>query len=312
MGLISRVSSRTYRGLKTRLSTMLGTGMKVATLAGQTSVRNSSGRLKELGIRIKSVTNIQKITKTMNMISAAKYAKAAKELEATRAFGNAGAGVTKALASEDAAPVEGGQLIILASSDRGLCGALHTNLARAAAEKMKSTQNGKYICIGDKATISLKAMKEQDKFAITCKEVCRNKPNFGEAALVAQAALEHDFDWKSGTIFYNFHKSAMTQEILELGVSSEEGLTSLHGIEAYDSVDEDVVKSFAEFAFASTLFGALKENYISEQAARMISMDGATKNAGDMIEKMTLQYNRLRQAVITTELCEIIAGMAAL
>jgi len=263
-------------------------------------------------MRIKSVTNIQKITKTMNMISAAKYAKASKQLDSCRAFGAAGAGAVNAMTDENTPRAEGGHIIMITTSDRGLCGALHTNVTRAASAKMKTESDGMYVVIGEKARISLVSMKEEKKFAISAKEIGRNMPQFGDVADIAQAALEHDYDWKSGTIFFNHHKSAMTQEITEQAVASEEGLTALEGIVAYDSVDEDVLKSFSEFAFASTLFGAVKENYISEQAARMIAMDGASKNAADMIERMKLSYNRMRQAVITTELCEIIAGMAAL
>jgi len=280
-------------------------------LAGTQSVRYSSGKLKELGIRIKSVTNIQKITKTMNMISAAKYAKASKELDSARSFGAAGAGAANAVTmSEDAG---GKRVLILASSDRGLCGALHSNLARAAAlEQAKDPENTKYVVLGDKARITLKAMGQEKNFLITANEICRNPPTFADVACVAEELLNSDFQWSNGTIFYNFHKSAMTQEIETMNVASEEGLAGATGIEAFDSVDADVLKNYAEFSLACTLYGAVKENFISEQAARMISMDGASKNAGDMIDKMTLTYNRLRQAVITTELCEIIAGMAAL
>jgi len=280
-------------------------------LAGTQSVRYSSGKLKELGIRIKSVTNIQKITKTMNMISAAKYAKASKELDSARSFGAAGAGAANAVTmSDDAA---GKRVLILASSDRGLCGALHSNLARAAAaEAAKDPENTKYVVLGDKARITLKAMGQEKNFLITAKEICRNPPTFADVACVAEELLDSDFAWSNGTILYNYHKSAMTQEIETMAVASEEGLASASGIEAFDSVDADVLKNYAEFSLACTLYGAVKENFISEQAARMIAMDGASKNAGDMIDKMTLTYNRLRQAVITTELCEIIAGMAAL
>lgn len=289
---------------------MLGTGMKVATLAGQTATRNSSGRLKELGIRIKSVTNIQKITKTMNMISSAKYAKAAKQLPAVRGFREAGAGVVNSLNEKSEAP-EGRHLIFVCSSDRGLCGALHTNTARAAMALRQEKPDAKYIIIGEKCRVALRSMKELEHAIVTVGEVGRNDPSFADCAAIAQTALEGE-EWASGTILYNYHKSAMTQEITPIPVASTAGLEAAEGITAYDSVDGDVIQNFAEFALASTLYGCIKENYASEQAARMISMDGATKNAGDMIDRMTLQFNRLRQAVITTELCEIIAGMSAL
>jgi len=283
------------------------------TLAGSQSVRYSSGKVKELGLRIKSTTNIQKITKTMNMISSAKYAKAVKELNSARAFGAAGAGAVTAMSKNEGYSVpDGPSVVILCSSDRGMCGALHTNLARAADTMIQEKDDTKIVSIGDKTKVALNSMGHDKRYVVTAKEVGRTPPTFGDAAAVSLALLDSDYDWKSGKVLYNFHKSAMTQEIEEKGVASLDGLSNMAGIEAYDSVDEDVLRSFTEFALASTIYGCLKENYISEQAARMIAMDGASKNATDMIEKMTLQYNRLRQAVITTELCEIIAGMAAL
>jgi F-type H+-transporting ATPase subunit gamma len=286
-------------------------GSKIATtLAGTQSVRHSSGKLKELGIRIKSVNNIKKITKTMNMISAAKYAKAAKQLPAIRGFREAGAGAVTAL-NQDAPATEGQHVIFVCSSDRGLCGALHTNMARAAKEiREEKGDNCKYIVIGEKCRISLRSMGEVDHVIASVADVGRTDPTFADCAAIAQVALENE--WSSGTILYNFHKSAMTQEIEGVPVASVAGLEAAPGITKYDSVDADVIQNFSEFALAASLYGCLKENYASEQAARMISMDGATKNAGEMIDKMTLQFNRLRQAVITTELCEIIAGMSAL
>jgi len=286
-------------------------GAKVGmTLAGTQSVRNSSGKLKELGIRIRSVNNIKKITKTMNMISAAKYAKAAKNLPAVRGFREAGAGAVIALNEGQEAP-SGTHLLIVCSSDRGLCGALHTNMSRAAkAIREEKGEDGKYIVVGEKARIALRSMGETPYVLASVADVGRDEPTFADCAAIAQVALENE--WNGGSIYFNFHKSAMTQEIESVPVASVAGLASAPAITKYDSVDEDVIQNFSEFALAASLYGCLKENYASEQAARMISMDGATKNAGEMIDKMTLQFNRLRQAVITTELCEIIAGMSAL
>lgn len=249
----------------------------------------------------------------MNMISSAKYAKAVKTLESTRSFGAAGAGAVKTLTA-DAPATEGGHIILIAGSDRGMCGAFHTNLARAAAvHRQAKGDNCKYVVLGEKARMTLKGLDETKHIIVSAKEICRNPPTFAECSAVAEAVLSYeDFKWDSGTIFYNSHVSAMTQEVATMPVSSEEGLATAEGIAVFDSVDGDVIKSYSEFALATTLFGCVKENFISEQGARMISMDGAAKNAGDMIDKMTLKYNRLRQAVITTELCEIIAGMSAL
>jgi len=291
---------------------MFGGRSLVFSLAGQQSVRNSSGKLKELGLRKKSVSNIRKITKTMNMISSAKYAKAAKTLETARTFGNAAAGVISAAEkAEGYKPVEGEHVFIATSSDRGLCGAFHNNLAKETGEACDAHGNGKLVCSGEKSRVAL-ARTHQDSFLLTAKEIGRQVPTFADAGILAQEIINSGYDFKAGTVFYNKHHSAMTQKPATRGLASKAGLENLPGIEAYDSVDEDVLTSFSEFALASTMYSCMAENYISEQAARMISMDGATKNAGEMIEKMEIQYNRMRQAVITTELCEIIAGMAAI
>merc|ERR1719242_2598754 len=217
------------------------------------------------------------------MISSAKYAKASKQLDSIRGFAAAGAGAVNSLTSQEGyvAP-EGKHLIVISSSDRGLCGALH------------------------------KASKEIDNVIIKCSEVGRNDPTFAECAALAQTILENGYDWSSGTMLYNHHKSAMTQIITPVSLASQAGLESSPGLEVYDSVDGSVIQNFVEYSLAATLYGCIKENYTSEQAARMIAMDGATKNANEMIDRMKLQFNRLRQAVITTELCEIIAGMSAL
>merc|ERR1711934_355593 len=306
MGLISRVSSRTYRYT---LEKMLGQKALSFGLAGTQSVRYSSGRLKELGIRIKSVTNIAKITKTMNMISSAKYAKASKQLDSIRGFAAAGAGAVNSLTNQEGyvAP-EGKHLIVVSSSDRGLCGALHTNIGKAALEvaQEKGAGNYAFVAVGEKSVAFLKASKELDNIIIKCSEVGRNDPTFAECAALAQTILENDYDWSSGTMLYNHHKSAMTQIITPVSLAPQAGL------EVYDSVDGSVIQNFVEYSLAATLYGCIKENYTSEQAARMIAMDGATKNANEMIDRMKLSFNRLRQAVITTELCEIIAGMSAL
>jgi len=289
-------------------------GSKVAfTLAGTNAVRNSSGKLKELGIRRRAVSNIQKIVKTMKMISAAKYSAAEKGIAAARSYKEAGAGAINALtANEKYEAPEGAHLVIICSSDRGLCGALHTNTTRGAIAVGEQHKEAKYVAVGDKARLALNSSGLADQILFSAKEVGRNMPTFDDAALVAREILNSDFEWASGTVIYNHHKSAMTQVITEQGVASTEGFGNMPGIELYDSVDADTIKSFSEFALASTIYGCMKEGYASEQAARMVAMDGATKNSAEMIEKMGLEYNRMRQAVITTELCEIIAGVASL
>merc|ERR1712226_898662 len=231
-------------------------------LAGRqvvTQVRCSSGRLKELGVRLRSIKNIEKITKTMKMISSAKFAKSSKLIGPARAFG---VGAQSIEASADNAQKE---LYIAITSDRGLCGALHTTI---------------------------------------CREV--------EAEMAASSAAEKKLiTFGDGIIKFNHFASAMKQVPTNATLHSVSSLSSAD-LSVFDSIDEAVLADYAEFNMTALIFALIKENFVAEQGARMVAMDGASKNAGEMIDKMTLAFNRLRQAVITTELTEIISGMVAL
>merc|ERR1712047_102097 len=126
-------------------------------------------------------------------------------------------------------------------------------------------------------------------------EIGRLPPQFGDAAAVANAILNSGVEYDQGKMMYNKYKSVVSYEIT-----------------AYDSVDADVVQSYLEFSLASLVYYAMKEGACSEQSSRMTAMDNSSKNAGEMIDKLTITFNRTRQAVITGELIEIISGAAAL
>jgi len=293
---------------------LTGLATKVTVFTPQCGqVRHSSGKLKELGIRLKAVTNIQKITKTMKMISAAKFAQASKSIIPARAYGE---GALSVYEKANIVPSTSAQqlLYVAVASDRGLCGALHSNIARAVKEDMTTLPEGteaKIVTLGEKAKAAI-ANTHSNSMLMECKELGRVPPSFQDAAAIGEELLTTDFDFKEGKIAYNYFKSAMTQIIKMQPIIPTEVMMDAPSMTVYDSVDEDVIRSFQEFQLANTLFYTMKENYTSEQGARMISMDGATKNAGEMIDRMSLLYNRTRQAVITTELIEIISGMTAL
>jgi len=293
---------------------LTGLATKVTVFTPQCGqVRHSSGKLKELGIRLKAVTNIQKITKTMKMISAAKFAQASKSIIPARAYGE---GALSVYEKANIVPSTSAQqlLYVVVASDRGLCGALHSNIARAVKEDMATLPEGteaKIVTLGEKAKAAV-ANTHSNSMLMECKELGRVPPSFQDAAAIGEELLTTDFDYKEGKIAYNYFKSAMTQIIKMQPIIPTEVMMDAPSMTVYDSVDEDVVRSFQEFQLANTVFYTMKENYTSEQGARMISMDGATKNAGEMIDRMSLLYNRTRQAVITTELIEIISGMTAL
>jgi len=269
--------------------------------------------LKAISIRLKSVTNIQKITKSMKMVSAAKYARAERDLRLARPYGaGAKAFYEKAEVTQDEkAP---NHLVVAMTSDRGLCGAVHSGLARAikaALPQKPSGTNTKIICVGDKARGILgRIFKDQILMHFT--EIGKKPTNFEDAAVIANEILNSGYEFDFGEIYFNTFKSVVSYNCTTLPVPNLSNVSNAEKINLYDSLDEDVLRSYNEFALASLIYFTLKEGACSEQSARMTAMDSASKNAGEMIDKLTLTYNRTRQAVITRELIEIISGAAAL
>jgi F-type H+-transporting ATPase subunit gamma len=270
--------------------------------------------LKALSMRIRAVTNIQKITKSMKMVSAAKYAKAERELKPARVYGQGSqAFYEKAeLVQEEKKP---NHLIIAMTSDRGLCGAVHTNIARAIKAIMpeldKEGANVKMICIGDKSKAILQRLYRKN-IIMNFTDIGKKPTSFGDAAVVANMVLEYGEEFDVGHMYYNVFKTVVSYKTTQMPIFRQEHLENAKKISMYDSLDEEVLRSYHEFSFCSQIFFAMKENACSEQSARMTAMDAASKNAGEMIGKLTLTYNRTRQAVITKELIEIISGAAAL
>lgn len=271
-----------------------------------TQVRNSSGKLKELGIRLKSIRNIEKITKTMKMISSAKFAKASKSIGPARAFG---AGAQSVAADTEGASKE---LYVAITSDRGLCGALHTTICRDVEAEMSASEADevKLVTYGDKGRQFFQS-RGADKMILEFKEAGRNDPTFEDASFMAQEIQATGYDFEAGIIKFNHYASAMKQVPTNVQMHSLSSLAKAD-LSIYDSVDDQVLADYADFNMTALIFALIKENFVSEQGARMVAMDGASKNAGDMIDKLTLSFNRMRQAVITTELSEIISGMVAI
>merc|ERR1711990_120948 len=288
-------------GVRFRLSNRM-----LASRQTITQVRNSSGKLKELGIRLKSIRNIEKITKTMKMISSAKFAKASKTIGPARAFG-AGAQAI----SVDTADAER-EIYVAITSDRGLCGALHTTICREIEAEINASTAAekKLVTYGDKGRQYFQS-KGTEHMLLEFKEAGRNDPSFEDASFIAQEIQSTGYDFQSGIIKFNHYASAMKQVPTNAPMHSVASLANAD-LSVYDSVDDQVLSDYANFNMTALIFALIKENYVSEQGARMVSMDGASKNAGDMIDKLNLSFNRMRQAVITTELSEIISGMVAI
>ncbi|XP_062066926.1 ATP synthase subunit gamma, mitochondrial isoform X1 [Lepus europaeus] len=276
-------------------------------------VRNMA-TLKDITRRLKSIKNIQKITKSMKMVAAAKYARAERELKPARVYG------IGSLALYEKADIKAPEdkkkhLLIGVSSDRGLCGAIHSSVAKQMKSEVAAlTAAGKEVMlvgVGDKIR-GILHRTHSDQFLVTFKEVGRKPPTFGDASVIALELLNSGYEFDEGSIIFNRFKSVISYKTEEKPIFSLNTIASAESMSIYDDVDADVLQNYQEYNLANIIYYSLKESTTSEQSARMTAMDNASKNASEMIDKLTLTFNRTRQAVITKELIEIISGAAAL
>ncbi|XP_067640697.1 ATP synthase subunit gamma, mitochondrial [Eurosta solidaginis] len=268
--------------------------------------------LKSISIRLKSVKNIQKITQSMKMVSAAKYSRAERDLKAARPYG---IGAQQFFEKTEIQPGEGEEkkkLLIAMTSDRGLCGAVHTGIARHIRNELAvDDTKTKIFCVGDKSR-SILSRTYGKNILMVANEVGRLPPTFLDASKIAHEVIKTGYDFNEGQIVYNKFKSVVSYQLSTLPVYSTPTVEKSEKLALYDSLDSDIIQSYLEYSLASLIFYTMKEGACSEQSSRMTAMDNASKNAGEMIEKLTLTFNRTRQAVITRELIEIISGAAAL
>ena len=298
--------------------------------------------LKQLSNRIKSVKNTQKITKAMKMVAAAKLRRAKENAEAARPYADAMAGMLSSLASgadsSNAPKLLGGNgeiqgrpethLLIVATSDRGLCGGFNSSIARAVKKQVHSLQGeGKIVklfFIGRKGYDQLR-MDFSDLEVGRRFDMTKRKIAYGDAGDIAKeviATFEAE-EVDQVHIVYNHFKNAISQIVTfqqliplplqELAADDEAEDTAAASAVPYEYEPEEevVLETLLPKNVGMQIFKALLENAASEQGARMTAMDNATRNAGEMIKKLTLVYNRTRQAAITKELIEIISGAEA-
>jgi len=289
--------------------------------------------LKALKIRIGSVKSTQKITKAMKMVAAAKLRRAQEAAVAGRPYAERLEKVMASLAakvsvSESSPKLLAGtgkdqvHLLIVATSERGLAGAFNTNIVRAARRKAEElTAEGKTVKIyiaGKKGRV-LKRFYPQ--LVVADHEMGHIKRvAFSDARAVADDVIARfeagEFD--VAHLFYARFQSALVQEpigrqIIPVAIDVNAAPVDDGGAAVeYEPDEESILADLLPRNVAIQVFRALLENAASEQGSRMTAMDNATRNAGDMINKLTIQYNRTRQAAITTELVEIISGAEAL
>jgi F-type H+-transporting ATPase subunit gamma len=290
---------------------MFGVSLIAPTVYTQT---RGYATLKDISRRLKSVKNIQKITKSMKMVSAAKYAKAEKDLRLARPYGAASTVFNEKAEIEAKDENIKKHLIVAVTSDRGLCGAIHSSIVKAVKNTLNEKKEGldtKIVCIGDKSKSMLQRIYAKN-ILMSVNDVGKKTVTFLDASLIANEILASGYEFDSGEILYNRFKSVISYTTTKQPFYSTTLVSSAKNIGLYDSLDAETLKCYQEYQLASLLFYGLKENSTSEQSSRMSAMDNASKNAGEMIGKLTLYYNRTRQAVITRELIEIISGAAAL
>lgn len=292
----------------TGVSALPRAAMQAPRVLGAQQSRNMA-TLKEIKTRLTSVTNIQKITASMKMVSAAKFSRAERQMKAGMPFAKGSAGLSKAAELEVEDDYKGRVLICL-SSDRGLCGGIHSAITKAVKPVINNDSEAKVFIWGDKVRMQLQRLYPKNIEAHFA-EIGKRPPVFVEAAALADFVMSSGVEWSKGQVFYNEFLSAIAYEPRALTIFNPNGLGEIESIASKYEVDEGTLESYGEFTLASTLYGTMLIAQAAEQSARMQAMENATSNAGDMIEKLTLRYNRTRQAVITNELIEIISGAAA-
>merc|ERR550519_2142212 len=236
------------------------------------------------------------------MVSAAKYARAERELKAARPCGT-GAQVfyEQAKVGEEAegAPAAAGkELYVAMTSDRGLCGGVHSSICKTIRNELLAMPEGGLanvgiICVGDKSRAQLSRLFPKQILCVGS-EIGRLPPQFGDASKIASAILNSGFEFRHGKLYFNEFKSVVSYNTKQADIFTAGEVEKAKNLSVYDSLDSDVMQSYLEYSLASIIYYALKEGACSEQSSRMTAMDNSSKNAGEMIDKLTLTYNRTR------------------
>ncbi len=295
--------------------------------------------LKDLRSRIASVKSTRKITSAMKMVAASKLRRSQDAAEAARPYadrmGTMLGRLAAAVGDSQGAPKllagtgkEDTHLMVVFTADRGLCGGFNASIVKAARAKIRALKaegkTVKIICVGRKGADALKRNNGDAIIARYTGIEGKKGIDFSEASAVADKVLElfeaGEFD--VCTIFYNKFVSAISQIVTEqqlvpFAVEAEEETKKADGNGAsavyhYEPSEEAILADLLPRNVGVQIFGAMLESSASEHGARMSAMDNATRNAGDMIDRLSIQYNRSRQAQITNELIEIISGAEAL
>ncbi len=288
--------------------------------------------LDDLKKRIASVKSTQKITKAMKMVAAAKLRRAQESAENGRPYSekmkNVILNLSNGISDKENAPKllsgtgnDKVHLCVVMTSDRGLCGGFNSNIIKKAksyfSKILSEGKELKIITVGSKGNDQLKRMYG-DKIIenISFKE--SKNANYFDAEKVGKIVIDKfkDSEFDICTIFYNQFKNVITQipqaqQIVPLNNKDTEDKASEESYE-FEPDEDEILANLLPKNISTQIFKAMLENSASEQGSRMSAMDNATRNAGEMVDKLTIQYNRSRQAAITKELIEIISGAESL
>ena len=288
--------------------------------------------LDDLKKRITSVKSTQKITKAMKMVAAAKLKRAQESAEKGRPYSekmnNVILNLSNGISDKENAPKllsgtgeDKVHLCVVLTSDRGLCGGFNANIIKKAknyfARLSKDGKELKIITVGSKGNDQLKRVYGNKIIESISFKNSKNT-NYFDAAKVGRIIIEKfekdEFD--VCTIFYNQFKNVITQipqaqQIIPLETKKKDE-NELEDSYEFEPDEDEILSNLLPKNISTQIFKAMLENSASEQGARMSAMDNATRNAGEMVDKLTIQYNRSRQAAITKELIEIISGAESL
>ncbi|KAL9632159.1 MAG: hypothetical protein Q9164_005494 [Protoblastenia rupestris] len=265
--------------------------------------------LREIEGRLKSIRNIEKITKTMKIVASTKLTRAQKAMTESRSYGQTSNTVFEKAETKPVEDKDKKTLIIVCSSDKGLCGGIHSGLTKATRRMMEERPNAEIVVVGEKSKAQL-GRSTGKHIKLSFAGVGKDVPTFADAQAIADQISLLPEDYGDIQIIYNKFINAQSYEATPIEAFSEEAIKNSPNFSAFE-IDDEVLANLREYALANSLFWALAEGHACEQSARRNAMDNASKNAGDMISKFSILYNRTRQAVITGELVEIITGASA-
>lgn len=288
--------------------------------------------LKDLKNRIASVKSTRKITSAMKMVAASKLRRAQEQAEAARPYAMRMGRMLNSLVADlvitETTPrliagtgAEKTVLLVVVTSDRGLCGAFNGSIVRETRRQINALrQEGKTVkllCVGRKGRDLLRR-DHADKIVFTLEDVARRRVEFASADTVAEklVTMFEAGEFDVARVVYNKFKSVIAQvvtvqQVVPVEMPKAAAKNEAAAVTEFEPDEESILAQILPRNLAVQIYGAFLESAAGEQAARMTAMDNATRNAGDMINRLTLNYNRTRQAYITKELIEIISGAEA-